>query len=137
VILETIDPSILPEPLHADFWTLVLLGQVYKQLEAPFGQLAHDALTVSTYALESNSTSDTTYIQLESDIESWTNQRDSLGAQIKEVLEEAEFGGQGVDELKAQALISEGLNLLNQAASVTGPLAGVHEARHITVTAGS
>jgi hypothetical protein len=137
VILETIDPSILPESLHADFWTLLLLGQVYKQIEAPFGQLAHDALTVSTYALESNSASDTTYIQLESDIESWTNQRDSLGAQIKEVLEEAEFGGQSVDELTAETLISEGLTLLNQASNVTGPLAGVHEAKHFKVTAGS
>jgi hypothetical protein len=43
VILETIDRSALPESVRAHSATLLQLGQVYKALEAPFGQLAHDA----------------------------------------------------------------------------------------------
>jgi hypothetical protein len=109
VILETIDPWVLPESLRAHSKTLLQLGRVYKQIEAPFGQLAHDTLTVSTFALESNSTNDATYTQLESDIESWTSQRDALGAEIKAMLDAAEFDGQKIDEKQAKTLISQGM----------------------------
>ena len=46
VILETIDSAAVPKSLHAHLETLLRLGQVYKQIEAPFGQLAHDTLTI-------------------------------------------------------------------------------------------
>jgi hypothetical protein len=115
VILETIDGSILPSSLHANFQTLLRLGQVYKQIEAPFGELAHDTLTVSTFALESNSTNDATYSRLESQIASWTAERDGLGEQIKATLESAEFNGESINEDQAEDIIREGQALLNQA----------------------
>jgi hypothetical protein len=122
VILETIDPGVLPESLRAPSQILLQLGQVYKQIEAPFGRLAQDALLVSTFALESNSTNDATYTQLESDIESWTSQRDSLGAKIKAMLDEAEFDGKKIDEKQAETLISQGRALLGEAAFVVDTL---------------
>jgi hypothetical protein len=122
LILETIDDSVLPKSLQDDSETLLRLGQVYKQIEAPFGRLAHDTLTVSTFALESNSTNDATYKKLEGDIQSWTSQRDSLGAQIKAMLEGAEFEGKSIDEAEASNLISQAEALLANASNVVNEL---------------
>ncbi len=118
VLLETLDPSILPSSLHAHSATLLRLGQIYKQINAPFGQLGLQTLQISTAALESNATNDSTYTQLESDIETWTTQRDALAAQIKAILEAAEFSGQALDEQQAKSLIAQGQTLLGQAAAV-------------------
>jgi hypothetical protein len=50
------------------YGTLLQLARLYKQINAPFGQLGRDSLVVSTTALESNSTNDQVYINLESTI---------------------------------------------------------------------
>ena len=55
---------------------------------------------------------------IESDIATWTTQRDALAAQIKAILEAAEFSGQGLDEQQAKSLIAQGQTLLSQAAAV-------------------
>jgi hypothetical protein len=121
-ILELLDPNILPSTLHAHSDTLLQLGQIYKQINAPFGELAENTLTVSTYALESNSPGDVTYTNLENQIASWTTQRDGLATQIKSMLEGAEFDGQPIDETQAKSLISQANNLLREAASVAASL---------------
>jgi len=76
----------------------------------------------STFALESNSTNDSTYTQLEGDIEGWTAVRDFLGPQIKAILEAAEFGTGKINEGRANSLVFEGQELLNQAADVANGL---------------
>jgi hypothetical protein len=98
--------------------TLLRLGQAYKQINAPFGQLAMSTLAISTHALQSTSTNDSTYTQLEAQIATWTSQRDSIAAQMKVLLEGAEFGGQAINEKQAKSLISQAENLIEQAASV-------------------
>jgi hypothetical protein len=115
VILELLDSKALPDSLRAHSHTLNELGQIYKQINAPFGQLAKSALTVSTYALESNSTEDVTYKNLEGQIASWTAQRDSLTAQIQSLLEGAEFNGAAFDEEQAERITDEGRELLDRA----------------------
>ena len=115
VILELLDRKTLPSSLHAHSATLLKLGQIYKQLNAPFGELAQSALIVSTYAIESTSTNDQTYANLESQIASWTAERDGLAAQIKSMLESAEFNGRSTDEQQARQIIRQGQALLNQA----------------------
>ena len=122
VLVETIDQAALPESLKANAQTLLQLGQVYKQIEAPFGQLAQYGWITSTAALESNSTNDATYTQLEGDVAAWTTQRDSLGAQIKTLLEGAEFSGQPINESQAQSLISQAQALLNEAQTTVNSL---------------
>jgi hypothetical protein len=75
VILELLDSKILPSSLHThseSFWDL---GQIYKQINAPFGALAENTLKVSTFAITSDTPGDVTYTILENLISSWTAER--------------------------------------------------------------
>jgi hypothetical protein len=116
-IIELLDPKILPSSLHAHSDTLLELGQVYKQINAPFGELSKSTLAVSTYAITSTSTGDAVYHNLENQISQWTLERDGLAAQIKSMLEGAEFSGQPIDEKVASEIIAQGQALLAQAKS--------------------
>ncbi len=55
------------------------------------------------------------YTNLEDQIASWSSQRDALAAQIKPMLEGAEFNGQSIDELQAFRIIIQGQALLDRA----------------------
>ncbi len=114
VILELLDQDSLPGSLHAHSETLLELGQIYKQIEAPFGELAESTLKVSTYALESDSSGDAVYTNLEKQIASWTAERDELATKIRSMLEPAELG-ERIDERDAFHLITQGRALLGQA----------------------
>jgi hypothetical protein len=117
VILEMVDPNTLSGTLHAHSDTLLQLGQMYKQINAPFGDLAQSTLKVSNFAIQSNSDGDAVYNALESKIASWTTQRDALAAQIKTMLEGAEFSGLAINEQQAKQLINASQTLLNQASA--------------------
>jgi hypothetical protein len=117
VILEMVDQNTLSSTLHAHAETLLHLGQVYKQINAPFGALAQSTLIVSNFAIQSNSDGDAVYNNLESKIASWTTQRDALAAQIKTMLEGAEFSGVAINEQQAKQLISASQTLLDQASA--------------------
>jgi hypothetical protein len=69
--------------------TLGELSKIYKQINAPFGQLGMDALQVSTFAVGSNAPSDTTYANLENKISDWNTRRDTLAGQMKDLLHRA------------------------------------------------
>ena len=115
VILELLDNHALPSSLHTHSDTLLQIGQIYKQINAPFGDLAKSTLKVSTYAIESDSAGDAVYNNLENQIASWTAKRDALAAQIKSMLEAAEFTGEPIDEPKAFRIIVESQGLLGEA----------------------
>jgi hypothetical protein len=115
VVLEMLNPNILPSSLHAHSETLRRLGQIYKQINAPFGQLAQSTLTVSTYAILSNSPNDATYTNLENKVASRTARRNALTGQIQSMLEGAEFNGQAINEQQARQIIRQAKALLNQA----------------------
>jgi hypothetical protein len=115
VILELVDHNVLPRSLHEHSDTLLDLGQIYKQIDAPFGELAENTLKVSTYALESDSTGDAVYASLENKIASWTVQRDALTAQIKSMLEGAEFRGREISDLQAWWIMFQAQALLDEA----------------------
>ncbi len=123
VILELLDHDSLPRHLHRHSETLRQLGQVYKQINAPFGDLSENTLKVSTYAILSDTPGDTTYTNLENKIASWTAERDTLAAQIKSILEGAEFNGQSIDDLEAWWLILQGQSLLARADACADNLA--------------
>jgi hypothetical protein len=114
-IVELLDPKILPSSLHAHSDTLRQLGQIYKKIDAPFGELSESTLTVSTYAITSTSAGDVVYNNLENLISEWTLERDGLAAQIKAMLEGAEFNGIPIDEKVAKDIIEEGQALLDKA----------------------
>jgi hypothetical protein len=114
VLLEDIAGGALPLSLRQYHGTLIRLGAVYKQLNASVGQFAMDTLHISTVALESNASGDSTYTTLENDLVSFGNQRDGLASQMISMLENAAFGGQSIDQQQAMNLISQGQALLAQ-----------------------
>ena len=96
--------------------SFVALAQIYKQLNASFGEFAMDTLKASTKALASGDPQDdTTYTSIEGQIQSLTAERDALAAQMIGLLEGAEFKGQTFSDAQAQLLIAQGEALLNQA----------------------
>jgi hypothetical protein len=114
VLLEDLDPGALPQSLRAHHETLIRLGQVYSQINAPVGQLGLDTLKISTTALASTSTGDSTYTTLENELTSFGQQRDDLAGRINALLVGAEVNGQAINEQQAKSLIGQGQNLLGQ-----------------------
>ena len=98
--------------------SFVALAQMYKQLNAPFGEFGMSTLKASTTALASNDAGDATYTSLEGQIQSLTTQRDALAQQMKGLLNGAEFNGQAFSDAQAQQLIVQGQALLDQAQSL-------------------
>lgn len=113
VLFEALDPAVLPASVNDNLDTLLQVGRVYKQINAPFGRVGKDSLTVSTTALASNSPNDSTYTNLENTIASWRVRRDVLAAQMKSMLNAA-ASGQIIDDNLAQQLVSEGQALINE-----------------------
>jgi hypothetical protein len=122
-LLEDLSPSVLPASVTLHRGTLIRLGQMYKQLNAPVAGLGLATLAISTTALESNSSGDATYTQLESQLQSIGTQRDALASQVIAALEGAEYNGQAIDEGAAQSLIAQGQALLNRVNTLAGPSA--------------
>jgi len=114
VILEDLDPGALPQSLRAHHETLIRLGQVYKQLNAPVGQFGQDTLQISTAALASNSSGDATYNSLENQLIGFGSQRDSIAGQIDALLLGAEVNGTVINEQQALGLIAQGQGFLAQ-----------------------
>src|SRR5262249_8559127 len=79
VLFEALQDSAVSKSLRVHREPLTRLAQVYKQINAPVGQLALASLRISTKALESGSTDDdSTYTKLENNLISITNQRNGL-----------------------------------------------------------
>jgi hypothetical protein len=92
----------------------VALAQILKQISAPVGPLGLASLQASTVAMEGGSPSDdSAYNNIESQLESFTAQRDALTAQIIPLLEAAEFDGTPIPDATAASLIQQGQNLLS------------------------
>jgi hypothetical protein len=114
VLLEMLNGSALPPSLQTHRESLILLGNLYKQINAPFGQLGHDTLTISTAALASDSTNDETYTNLEGKLADWTTTRDAIAHDMRALLDNAAFGGADVKPGEAGKLIGQSLALLGQ-----------------------
>jgi hypothetical protein len=120
-VLGPLFDSAVPQTLRAHRETLLRLGDVYKQLMAPFGSFGMNTLKASSAALASgSSTDDSTYTQIEGQISNLTDARNALAAQIRTGLNAAEFSGQALDEQVAKGWIAQGDDLLSQAAAIAG-----------------
>ena len=116
VLGEVFDPSALPVGMRAHGATVLRLGQLYTQLEAPVGAFGLDTLRASTRALASNSPGDATYTKIEIELQHLGAQRDTVAARIHALLLGAAFDGQPVNVGQAQALIKRGDHVLAEAA---------------------
>jgi len=111
-LIEDLAASALPAAENTGIF--VPLAQIYKQINAPLGQLGLAGACISTLALESSSSNDTTYTTLENQLISFTQQRDTLASQISALLEGAAFQGQAIDPQQATQLIAKAQSLLGQ-----------------------
>jgi len=115
VIISAVQPAALPPSLRNHVLTLTLLGDVYKQLNAPFGLFSLSAVDVSTRALVSGSAADDSMYQtLEGRITTLTAERDALALRMKTMLDSA-LNGQAVNVPQAQVMIGQGVGLLLRA----------------------
>ncbi len=103
----------ITEVMTATRQDLVRLGEVYKQIDAPVGQLSLDSAHFATRAIESSSAGDASYLAADAQIESWTAERNSLAAAMSELLD---FTAPGAtthhDDRDVNRLITQGLALL-------------------------
>jgi hypothetical protein len=116
VLTELVREEALPVELRVHRHELTELGLVYKQINAPFGELSFDVLAASTRALASgSSTDDSTYTAISNRIAALTAQRDALAGQMRDVLNGAAFGGQRYSREQLESLTLQGRTLLMQA----------------------
>jgi hypothetical protein len=119
VIAEPLYDWAVPQALRAHRETLLRLGTVYKQLNAPFGEFAKDTLVASTRALKGgSSTDDATYTSIEDQIQALTSARDALASQIRAALEGAAFDGDALNEQQSKGYIDQAERLIDQAATL-------------------
>jgi hypothetical protein len=111
VLVEELKGWAIPKAvLRSD--SFVDLARVYKQINAPIGNLSLETLKISTTALESSTAGDATYTQLENQLSAINVQRNALAGQMIGLLEGAEFNGQVFSDGQASSLISQGNALL-------------------------
>jgi len=116
VLIDQLVDWAVPQSLRAHRETLRRLGDVYKQLNAPFGSFGMDTLAASTRAVKSGSSSDDgTYATIESQISSLTASRDALASQIRAALDSAAFGGDALNEQQAKGWIDQARALIAKA----------------------
>ena len=107
VITQILSPS-LTNGANGGLFTE--LGDVYKQLNAPYGDFAHSLIVASTNGIKAN---DATYLAMERQIQQITFKRDYLAKQMKNVLDGTASGN-------LELLIDEGHILLALARTLAG-----------------
>ena len=90
------------------------LGEVYKQVNAPYGDFAHSLIVASTKGIASN---DAAYLVMEQKIQDLTTARDALAARMKDALNDNNSPARAGH---AQQLIRQGRQLLAAAEALAG-----------------
>ena len=88
------------------------LGDVYKQINAPVGQLSLDSVAFATKATLSNSSGDQTYINADAQIAAWTRQRNDLAFKMIALLDTTAPGYTNHNDRNVNNLIRQGEQLL-------------------------
>jgi hypothetical protein len=117
-LVEDLQDAALPAAVVSSHPAFTQLATVYKEINAPVGQLSLDSIKISTKAIKSNDPGDTTYTNLENQLTSITTQRDSLASQMIALLQGAQFNNQPIDATQAQSLINQGNALLQQVSNL-------------------
>jgi len=120
VITQAIDPGTLPVEMQRHLLGLKVLGGVYKQLDAPFGEFGHDSELVSTRATASESTDDAVYRGFDEQLETCAGHREAVAGQINRLLNGVEFEGAHVSDWALLALSIQGEELIGQMHLLSG-----------------
>jgi hypothetical protein len=125
VLTEAVDENVQPVRLRGHTETLRELARVFKQINAPFGQLAANALKISTFALASGDPSnDAIYTTLSNKLLGWTAQRNAIAHEMRAMLDGAAFNDEVFDEVRGRELVAEAQTLLDEVAQCAGNAAG-------------
>jgi hypothetical protein len=116
VIFEVLSRGAVSPAFSVRTQKLGRLADVYKDLNAPFGQFSLDTLVASTRALESgDETEDSTYSSIENEISSLTSQREAVAVQMRAILEDVAFRDKPVESSQVTSLVNQALRILKQA----------------------
>ena len=116
VLIEALTTQATPQSLIAHRETLRRLGDIYEQVNAPFGEFGLSTLAASSNAIKSGSAADdSNYINVENQIGSLAGERDALAAQIRTALNAAAFDGAPLNEQQAKDWINQAQGLIDQA----------------------
>jgi hypothetical protein len=118
VLTETIDKHVQSGRLRDHTQALKKFANIYKQINAPFGQLGIDSLKVSTAALASgDSANDDIYIALTNKIMNWTTERDAIADEMRAMLNAAAFNNEFFNEVRGTQLTAQAEALLDEVRS--------------------
>ncbi len=109
VLVEALKGEGLAKSLREKRGLFIKLAQVYKQINAPVGQLGLTTLARSTQALQGN---DATYATIENQLMVLNARRDAIAGEMIAMLSAAAFEGRSINEERAHDLIEQGENLL-------------------------
>ncbi len=115
VLSQALTSAGTPATLNAQRTLAQRLGQLYEQLNAPFGQFAGDTLKASTNGIVSSVRGDLVYKGIETNIQVLTGLRNSLAGRIHDALQGAEFGGQPLNPFQAALWQFQGQTILGLA----------------------
>ena len=111
VLFEVLADHATPRALRAHQDMLSDLAEAYKQINAPLGELGLQTLIgISTDALKGD---DGIYATLEAQIKAITAKRNEIAGTMIEMLENAAFKDQPINEAKAKQLIDQAFDLLD------------------------
>jgi len=96
------------------------LAYIYKQINAPVGQLTLDSINFATQATLSTSSGDQTYINADATIADWNARRDALAAQMIVLLDSTAPGAGQHNERQKNSLIQQGQALLAEVHAAAG-----------------
>jgi endonuclease III len=105
----------IPHEIREHLDTAERMAHLLKAINAPVGPLGVKTLEMSTTALASNDTNDTTYNKIENELLDITKRRNAIASQMLSMLEDSTFDGKGFNEAKAQGLINAAEGLLVEA----------------------
>jgi hypothetical protein len=111
VLSEWMARTALPSGIRQGQENFVELAEVYKQLNAPLGELGRASMV---YANRSITDVDTAYARYLSKVSDITNRRNSLASDIKTALDAAAFGNRPVDERSEDGLGHRARALIDQ-----------------------
>jgi hypothetical protein len=114
VLIEDLNEQARPQALRGN-GQFVKLATIYKQLNASVGSVGINSLTFANQSIVAD---DTTYDAYLTTIGTLTTQRDTLANNMKTLLDGAAFGGNRIQGNKAEGLINQAQQLIDQAANL-------------------
>ncbi len=94
--------------------SLSRLAALYKQINAPVGQLSLDSVKFATEAMLTSTAGDATYLEADAKIAGWTARRDALAAKIIVLLDPTAPGYRNTDRSDVRELSAQAQKLLNE-----------------------